>query len=159
MEIDVLDIRPMTTSATNIIFHQRDMMSSEVEYFESFNSVSCLHALEHFGLGRYGDDIDPEGWQKGLLALTKLTKSGGILYLSVPIGPQRIEFDAHRVFSVETLRNALEFHFDFLEFFYVDDKGNHHQVGMAELSADTKSFGCTYGCGIFILRRNSTPVN
>jgi hypothetical protein len=30
------------------------------------DSLSCLHALEHFGLGRYGDPIDPRGHEKGI---------------------------------------------------------------------------------------------
>ena len=153
MEIEVLDIRPMKTSAINIRFRQADLLSSEIEKFEAVESVSCLHALEHFGLGRYGDQIDPDGWVKGLNALARLTAPGGTLYLAVPIGPSRIEFDAHRVFSVADLRGYLTERFSVLEFLYVDDSGDHHEVSLVDFFADIENFGCQYGCGIFVLQR------
>jgi hypothetical protein len=153
MNIEVLDIRPMTTSAKNITFRQLDLMSDEVSHIGVFDSVSCLHALEHFGLGRYGDEIDPDGWVKGLAALTQITKQGGTLYLSVPIGSQRIEFDAHRVFSVSTLTAKLMTDFEIVEFFYIDDLGDHHHVDSTTLSKDKNNFGCVYGCGVFVLCR------
>ena len=30
----------------------------------SVSSLSCLHVVEHVGLGRYGDPIDPDGSKK-----------------------------------------------------------------------------------------------
>ena len=98
MEIQGIDIRPAESTARNISFRQFDLMNDDPIGLGKFDSFSCLHALEHFGLGRYGDQIDPNGWLMGLAALTEITRSGGPLYLAVPIGPQRIEFDAHRVF-------------------------------------------------------------
>jgi hypothetical protein len=67
------------------------------------DSVSCLHALEHFGLGRYGDKIDIYSLEKGLSNLVKLLAKDGLLYLSVPIGKERIEFNAHRVMDISTI--------------------------------------------------------
>jgi hypothetical protein len=153
MKIDVLDIRPMKTTAKNITFHQWDLMSNELGEIQTYDSVSCLHALEHFGLGRYGDSINPDGWIEGLEALTAITRPGGTLYLSVPIGPERIEFDAHRVFSLSRLRSKLDSDFVFLDFIYVDDFGNHHEPELSAFFEDTTNFGCSYGCGIFVLRR------
>lgn len=63
------------------------------------DSLSCLHALEHFGLGRYGDPIDPKGYECGLVNMAGLLRQGGVFYLSVPIGIDRVEFNAHRVFD------------------------------------------------------------
>jgi len=59
--------------------------------------------MEHFGLGRYGDPVNYDGYLLGLNNLYQILKIGGKLYFSVPIGPQRIEFDAHRVFSLSYL--------------------------------------------------------
>ena len=153
MEIQVIDIRPVESTARNISFRHFDLMNDDPIGLGTFDSVSCLHALEHFGLGRYGDEIDPNGWLKGLAALTEITRSGGTLYLAVPIGPQRIEFDAHRVFSVAFLRSKLSEEFSVEKFYLVDDAGDHNEVSIVDLFNDERNFDCWYGCGIFVLRR------
>jgi hypothetical protein len=86
-KIEVLDIRTPPTQVTNIVFKQCDFMAPlEKEWYEYSDSISCLHALEHFGLGRYGDPIDIDGHLHGFNNLGKLLQSDGILYFSVPIG-------------------------------------------------------------------------
>jgi hypothetical protein len=67
------------------------------------DSLSCLHAIEHFGLGRYGDPIDPRGYERGIANMARLVVPGGRLYLSAPIGRERVEFNANRVFDPRTL--------------------------------------------------------
>jgi hypothetical protein len=77
-------------------------------YYSIADSVSCLHALEHFRLGRYGDPVDYDGWKKGIQGLTAILKPGHLLYSSVPTGTrQRVEFNAHPVFSLPYLRDVL----------------------------------------------------
>lgn len=151
--IEVLDIRPMDSKVRNIVFKQADLISPPPDMQAYCDSLSCLHAIEHFGLGRYGDPIDFEGHIKGLNSLHTLLKPGGTLYLSCPIGPQRIEFNAHRVFGVKYLLSLLEGRFRLRNFSYVDDRGDlHENVEMKEDSLD-KDFGCHYGCGIFELEK------
>ena len=70
---------------------------------ESIQSMSALCSLEHFGLGRYGDPIDPEACFKCFENIQRKLKPGGKLYLSVPIGKERVEFNAHRVFYASTI--------------------------------------------------------
>lgn len=97
-EVEVFDIRNLSTNESNIKFVQHDMMSaSEIGNLES---ISCLHSIEHFGLGRYGDPLDVNGHIKGFENICKMLKKGGVFYFSTPIGSLRIEFNAHRVFSV-----------------------------------------------------------
>jgi hypothetical protein len=154
-EIEVMDIRPLENNIKNIIFRQADMMKDvPPELIESCDSLSCLHALEHFGLGRYGDPINVEGYILGYNNLCKMLKPKGILYLSVPIGPQRIEFNAHRVFSVRHLLNMFKGKFEIEEFSFVDDKDEnlHKNVSLEESLID-KNFGCKFGCGIFCLKK------
>ena len=102
-EIEVIDIRPIQAVIPGVVFMRMDMMSSKVTMENYCDSISCLHALEHFGLGRYGDPLDPEGHVKGLQNIAKLLKLSGRLYLSVPIGLERIEFNANRVFCPERM--------------------------------------------------------
>ena len=90
----------------------------------SCDSISSLHAIEHFGLGRYGDTIDYFGHIKAIKRITEILTTGGIFYFSVPIGEQRIEFNAHRVFSVEYLIDLLKKDYSILRFSYVNDNGD-----------------------------------
>ncbi len=120
---------------------------------EHCDSLSCLHALEHFGLGRYADPINPQGHVVGLTNLYKMLAPGGTLYLSFPIGPQRTEFNAQRVFS---LKYALQFVgslFVLTSFSYVDDDGDFHAGVELTASAVARNLDCRYGCGIFELRK------
>lgn len=154
--IEVLDIRPVAVTIPNITFRQADLMSPlPPELLARTDSASCLHALEHFGLGRYGDPIDHEGHLRGLENLSQLLEPGGILYLSVPIGPQRIEYNAHRVFSVPYLLEVLSPTYEVIGFSYVDDQGNLHADVSLDAVPMADSFGCNYGCGIFELERRA----
>jgi hypothetical protein len=98
-EIEVLDIRPITTQLPGVKFLQSDLMNPIPEMEGYCDSLSCLHALEHFGLGRYGDSIDPKGFERGIVNMAKLLRASGRFYLSVPIGVHRVEFNANRVFD------------------------------------------------------------
>lgn len=96
-DIEVFDVRPLRVKIPGVTFRQSDLMNLADDLKEYCDSLSCLHALEHFGLGRYGDPIDPTGHERGMASMAGLLKSGGILYLSVPVGICRVEFNANRV--------------------------------------------------------------
>lgn len=107
-EIEVFDIRPITATVPGIVFRQADLMSLDNSLTGCCDSISCLHALEHFGLGRYGDPIDPLGHEAGLQNMAKLLSDGGVFYLSVPIGTACVQFNAHRVFDPKELVKLAE---------------------------------------------------
>jgi hypothetical protein len=67
----------------------------------SIPSLSCMHTIEHVGLGRYGDEIDPAGDIKSINELKRVLKPGGDLLFVTPVGKPRIEFNAHRIYSFE----------------------------------------------------------
>lgn len=151
-EIDVVDIRPMMNNIPGVRFLQADLMSVVPETLvEATDSLSCLHTIEHFGLGRYGDRLDADGHLVGLDNLLTILRPGGTLYLSVPIGPQRIEFNAHRVFSIQYLMQMLEGRCTTKSFSYVDDQGDLHRDVALSHESIANNFGCTLGCGIFEL--------
>lgn len=153
-ELSVIDIRNMSVDVKNITFIQADMMGDLQEsLLNCADSVSCLHALEHFGLGRYGDPICYDGHLKGLENIYKMTRTGGKLYLSTPIGVQRIEFNAHRVFSILYLMNTFSDKFILDKFSYIDDSGKLHQDVKLSKADQQSSFNCIYGCGIFELSK------
>lgn len=147
-EIEVFDIRPQSASVKNIRFVTADFMNIPESLHNYTDSLSSLNVVEHFGLGRYGDPIDINGDKKGLENMRKVLKPGGKFYLSVPIGPQRIEFNAHRVFSLRYLLNQLRPNFTVDRFSYVDDGGDlHDEVSLTEEQV-ASNCGCTFGFGI-----------
>ena len=153
-KIEVLDIRPVSTPVSGITFIQQDVMNLDSKFHDYADSVSCLHALEHFGLGRYGDPIDYDGWRKGLRSLTRMVMPQGTLYLGVPTGePQRVEFNAHRVFSLPFLRDVLEEDFIIERLAFVEDSGCL-VPNVDPYSPDARvSFGAQYGCSIWVLAK------
>jgi hypothetical protein len=153
-EIEVHDIRPISHKVRNIRFVQHDLMKSAER--EICDSLSCLHVIEHFGLGRYGDDIDPCGYEVGFRYISNLLTPGGVFYRSVPMGPQRVEFNAHRVFGLRYLLNMIDEHgFDITEFSFVNDDGS--LIENAPLTEETVMSNCSVhaGCALFDLRKRS----
>ncbi|RJP68935.1 MAG: DUF268 domain-containing protein [Ignavibacteriales bacterium] len=148
-KVEVFDIRNLESTAQNIIFRQMDFTDSNFNLVNYCDSVSCLHAIEHFGLGRYGDKIDYYGYLKGLDNIYKLLKANGKFYFSTPIGKQRVEFDAHRVFSVGYLLDLFSSKYSVDSFAYVDDAGDIHTNQILTEGNINTNFNCNYGCGIF----------
>lgn len=152
-EIEIFDIRPLENKVSWLIFRQADLMNLDEKYIDYTDSISSLHAIEHFWLGRYWDPIDTDWHIKWLENIYKILRKWWKFYFSVPIWPQRIEFNAHRVFSVGYLITLFRDKYEILGFNYVDDKWDlHEKVDLTE--DDIKnSYWCYYGCGIFELRK------
>ena len=151
--VDQIDIRPIRSSADNISFHTRDISTEDPSWDDSCDSLSCLHVIEHFGLGRYGGALDLQAWTRAWANMTRMVRPGGTIYLSTLIGPQRIEFDAHRVFAVPTIVDLIEAGCSILSVAYVDDAGELHRAVDPHGPEAINSFGCEFGCGIFEIRR------
>lgn len=153
-KIEIIDIRTQTSKTENIVFRRADLMQLPEDMIDAYDSISSLHAIEHFGLGRYGDPIDYFGYLKAVDNITKILQKGGKFYFSVPIGPQRIEFNAHRVFSVQYLMDLFKTNYKIDHFSYVNDSGDlFENVDLNEETVNV-NFGCTYGCGIFEMTKN-----
>jgi hypothetical protein len=114
----------------------------------SVSSLSCLHVIEHIGLGRYGDAIAPSGHLVGLHELERVLARGGRLYLSTPVGRERVCFNAHRIFAPQTILKALS-GLKFINFCLVDDQGRF--ADGCELS---RAEFLSYGCGMFVMTKN-----
>jgi len=153
--IEVMDIRELGDPGhENISFIKADLMNMNNASEKITDSISCLHAIEHFGLGRYGDPLDPEGHKKGLNNIFKMLKDEGTLYISFPIGKfNEVHFNAHRIFNPRDIfdwmseKNRLRL----TRFDYVDDQGNLHQ-NVDLMSAD---LNLKFGCGIYSFRKTT----
>ncbi len=99
--LDVLDIRELKSNVRGLNFVQGDgRFLNEIED-NSYDLVSSLHAIEHFGLGRYGDPIDPLGYLKAVRAFVRVTRNQGHLLLGFPTGQGEVLFNAQRLLSLE----------------------------------------------------------
>jgi len=106
-EIEVFDVRPINAHVPGVVFKKANLMLPltlpSVGDGGYCDSLSCLHAIEHFGLGRYGDPVDADGHKHGIVNMARLLKPCGRLYISTPIGQERVEFNANRVFNPRTI--------------------------------------------------------
>ena len=109
----------------------------------SVPSLSCLHVIEHVGLGRYGDPLDPQGGQLAAENLQRVVQPGGRLFLSTPVGRERVCFNAHRVYRPKTI-TALFSALRLESFSLVDDDGRYLERAGLECAE-----GLEYGCGMF----------
>ena len=156
MPIEVLDIRELSSSADNISFSQRDLMVDDERFDGYTDSLSCLHTLEHFGLGRYGDPVDFRGYLKGWQNLARMVRPGGTFYLSVPISKrQRIEFDAHRLFGVPHVVDMVTAEFDIEQAAIVDDSQNLRRDVDVFSAEGRRTFDVEYGCIMLTLRKHA----
>ncbi|MDE6603997.1 MAG: DUF268 domain-containing protein [Lachnospiraceae bacterium] len=117
---------------------------------ESIESLSALCSLEHFGLGRYGDPIDPEACFKCFANIQKKLKKGGHLYISVPIGKERIEFNAHRIFYPATVINSFA-DMELLEFSCATEAEIEYNASIYKYDDDTHNG--SYRFGLFHFRK------
>jgi hypothetical protein len=94
-KISVIDLRPITKEIPNVRYFREDILKYRSK--EKFEIVTSLHTIEHIGLGRYGDDIDPHGHEKAFASLSNFTELGGFLIVSFPISREtEVEFNGQR---------------------------------------------------------------
>jgi hypothetical protein len=152
-KLTILDIRPLDIEIQNVNFLQADICKDNFNVRKA-DSISCLHTLEHIGLGRYNDPLGTELWKKGLKNIWSLVKPGGVLYLSVPIGKQKIMFNAHRVYNTTTIINEIS-NAKLIDFAFIGDTTSLElgPTDTKEIYNLTKSFN--YGLGIFTFKKNT----
>ncbi len=115
-------------------------------------SLSCMHTIEHIGLGRYGDALDPDGDLKAILELRRIVKPGGSLLFVVPItGRSRVCFNAHRIYSYEQILSYFP-DFSLKEFSLIPDDAL--ESGMIYNATTKDANKQNYGCGCFWFVKN-----
>lgn len=105
--IEFYDYRPAALKLSNLATGRADLLSLDFSD-DSIESLSCMHTVEHIGLGRYGDKVDYNGDLKAIKELQRVVAPKGNLLFVVPIGKRRIEFNAHRIYNVEDILDAFD---------------------------------------------------
>lgn len=108
IRVNAIDVRPFRGECENLYSITDDATMLNQFEDDSILSLSALCSLEHFGLGRYGDPVDPEACFKCFAQIQKKLKKGGKLFISVPVGQERVEFNAHRVFYASTIVSCFD---------------------------------------------------
>lgn len=143
---EFVDIRPANLQLPGLLTRAGSVL--ELPYKDkSVHSLSCLHVVEHIGLGRYGDPLDPKGTLKALAELERVIAVGGSLYLSLPTGIEKTFFNAHRVTSPNTTIDALR-SLKLKTLSAVMDNGDYVKNADKKLLAKQK-----YACGLFHFTR------
>ncbi|RKQ92884.1 uncharacterized protein DUF268 [Solirubrobacter pauli] len=141
-----VDIRPLTANVEKLESIEGSILDMPFED-QSLESVSCLHVVEHIGLGRYGDPLDPLGSRKGMAELQRVVAPGGQLLFSTPVGAPRVCFNAHRIHDPQDLREQFG-ELELVEFAGVDDAGQFRRHRELDELA-----GSAYACGMYHFRR------
>jgi hypothetical protein len=139
------DYRPAHLLLTGLTTDSTDLL--QLPFADgSITSLSCMHTVEHIGLGRYGDPLDPAGDKKAAKELARVLARGGNLLFVVPVGKPRIAFNAHRIYSYAHVHELFP---DLVlkQCSLVPDDALSH--GMIENATEHDVNAQTYGCGCF----------
>lgn len=138
--ITMIDIRPIELELENLYFEQGSILDLPFED-NTLETISSLCVIEHIGLGRYGDPLDPYGSEKAIAELKRVLKTGGIILFSVPVDSEnKIYFNAHRAFTREYILEL------FTGFSLLEEK-YHYGTKMYDSYDASKGFGT----GLFML--------
>lgn len=142
MPVVFVDFRPLEAKLTGLQCVAGSLLSLPFAD-QSIASLSCLHVIEHVGLGRYGDALDPQGTQKAARELSRILAPEGHMFLTTPVGRPRLCFNAHRIHSPQTIREYFS-DLDLIELSGVHDDGRFVEgVGLSEFE------NSDYACGMF----------
>lgn len=143
------DYRPADLRLDNLTSESADLLALPFAD-DSIRSLSCMHVVEHIGLGRYGDPLDPEGDLKAMAELKRVLAPRGELLFVVPVGRPLLAFNAHRIYSVAQVLAQFA-GLELIEFALIPDVSGdgglirHAPLQMADLQE--------YGCGCFHFRK------
>lgn len=149
LPIEFYDYRPADLALSQLTSRSADLLALPFEA-NSVTSLSCMHTVEHVGLGRYGDPLDPEGDLKAIAELKRVVAPGGDLLFVVPVGPAKIQFNAHRIYTYQQIKEAFA-EFELKEFALIPDKAK--DGGLIRHASPSLADAQKYACGCFWFKK------
>ncbi|MBE7170979.1 MAG: DUF268 domain-containing protein [Williamsia sp.] len=140
--VEFYDYRPAALRLSDLKSDRADLTQLHFGS-NSIESLSCMHTIEHIGLGRYGDPIDPEGDVKAINELKRVVAPNGSLLFVVPVGKPRIAFNAHRIYDPQLIKTLFS-GFTLKKFSLVTDQRDF--IDEADFGQASQQ---DYGCGCF----------
>lgn len=142
IKTEFYDYRPASIKLSNLKSKKGDLLDLPFKD-ESVKSLSCMHVIEHIGLGRYGDKINPRGDILAANELTRILAKKGDFLLVAPIGKPLIKFNAHRIYDYNQIINLFG-KLKLKEFSLIESKTNNGIIENASQSLINE-----YDCGCF----------
>jgi SAM-dependent methyltransferase len=143
------DYRPARLSLSDLTSEKADLLALPFAD-RTIASLSCMHTVEHVGLGRYGDPLDPDGDLKAISELKRVLAPGGNLLFVVPTGRPRVVFNAHRIYAFDQIREAFA-DLSLEEFSLIPDDAQTR--GMIANASREVADRQNYGCGCYWFKR------
>ena len=143
--VEHYDYRPPDLRLDNVSAGFADLLALPFPD-RSISSISCMHVVEHVGLGRYGDPLDPCGDVKAMRELSRVLAPNGKLLFVVPVGRPRVCFNAHRVYGYDQILTSFA-DLQLVEFRLIPDQG-WGEGGLVKASSVTVATQ-NYACGCF----------
>ena len=149
LPVQFYDYRPADLHLSNLTCGREDL--TRLSFADgSIKSLSCMHVVEHIGLGRYGDSLGPDDDLRAMGELKRVLAPGGNLLFVVPVGRPRVCFNAHRIYSYSQIRDAFG-KLELMNFALVPDDPSG--IGLIENADPALADAQSYGCGCFLFRR------
>lgn len=150
LPVEFYDYRPANVKLDNFISKEGDLMKLPFDS-DSVESLSCMHTIEHIGLGRYGDPIDPDGDIKAMKELIRVLAPKGNFLFVVPIGKPMVQFNAHRIYSYNQIMDYFK-DLTLKEFSLIPDDGQ--KKGIIKNASEDLANSQRYACGCFWFTKN-----
>lgn len=154
LRTEFYDYRPVQIRMDGIETASADLTALHFED-RSIDSLSCMHVVEHVGLGRYGDRLDPNGDMKAMSELQRVLSPGGSLLFVVPVGRPRLRFNALRIYSCEQIIEGFP-ELELAEFALIPERGPEGWIAGAtaeQVAAEE------HGCGCFWFQRPEPGID
>lgn len=143
------DYRPANLKLSGLSSGEADLL--KLPFIDkSVDSISCMHTMEHVGLGRYGDPIDPNADLKAISELKRVLSPGGSLLFVTPIGRPKLMFNAHRIYSFEQIMSYFS-DLKLEEFSLIPD--DSIKTGMITNATKELADKQKYSCGCFWFKK------
>jgi hypothetical protein len=66
---------------------------------EKYDAIFSYESIQHYGLGRYGDSLNPNGDIQVMEQIYKSLNDDGLCFLRLPIGRDSLVWNAHRIYG------------------------------------------------------------
>jgi hypothetical protein len=139
------DYRPPTIRLSNLTVGRADLLSLPFGD-RSVSSLSCMHVVEHIGLGRYGDRLGPDDDLKAMAELNRILALDGHLLFVVPVGKPTLRFNGCRIYSFEQIVSSFA-GLELLQFALIPDDALDAGIVLDADPAIVKTQ--QYACGCF----------